>query len=155
MYAVIQTGGKQYKVEKGMVLEVEKLPVETDKKYTFEHVLLVVDGKSEPMVGQPYVAGAVVKANILAQDKDEKVVIFKYKRKTGYQRKTGHRQPLTRLQIEDITISKPKPVASEEKVSTVEETLVPEKQESASKPKTTTQKNVSEAKPKAAEKENV
>ncbi|MFA5928728.1 MAG: 50S ribosomal protein L21 [Candidatus Margulisiibacteriota bacterium] len=104
MYAVIMTGAKQYRVEKGAIIEVEKLPLEAGKTFSFDEVLLVSDGKDNIQVGQPFVAGAKVKATVLAQDKDKKVVIFKYKRKTGYRRKTGHRQPLTRLQIDEIAV---------------------------------------------------
>jgi len=102
MYAIIETGGKQYKVTKGMIIEVEKLPVEADTQYSFDQILLVSDGDKNITIGQPYIEGASVAAKVVAQDKDKKVVIFKYKRKTNYNRKTGHRQPLTRLQIEEI-----------------------------------------------------
>ena len=102
MYAIIETGGKQYKVKEGMIIEIEKLPVEADQKYSFEQILLISDGDKNISIGQPYVEGASVDAKVLAQGKDKKVVIFKYKRKTNYNRKTGHRQPLTRLQIEEI-----------------------------------------------------
>lgn len=104
MYAIIETGGKQYKVAKGMIIEVEKLPVEADTQYSFDQILIVSDGDKNITIGQPYIEGASVAAKVIAQDKDKKVVIFKYKRKTNYNRKTGHRQPLTRLQIEEIKI---------------------------------------------------
>lgn len=104
MYAIIETGGKQYKVTKGMIIEVEKLPVEADTQYSFDQILIVSDGDKNITIGQPYIEGASVAAKVIAQDKDKKVVIFKYKRKTNYNRKTGHRQPLTRLQIEEIKI---------------------------------------------------
>ncbi|MFC1596193.1 50S ribosomal protein L21, partial [Candidatus Margulisiibacteriota bacterium] len=90
----------------GMTIEVEKLLVEENAKYQFDKVLLIADGKEQILVGQPYVEGASVEAKVLGQDKDPKIVIFKYKRKTGYRRKTGHRQPLTRLVIEGIVLGK-------------------------------------------------
>ncbi|OGC22709.1 50S ribosomal protein L21 [candidate division WOR-1 bacterium RIFOXYB2_FULL_42_35] len=100
MYAIIETGGKQYKVEKGDIIEVELLDAE--KSITFSEVLLVSDdGKVE--IGTPYVKDAKVAATILGTGKDKKAVTFKYKNKTNYHRTKGHRQPFTRLQIEEIT----------------------------------------------------
>jgi large subunit ribosomal protein L21 len=119
MYAIIQTGGKQYKVEKGMTLEVEKLPLAAGEKYIFENILLV-SNDSAVLVGQPYVEGATVAAKVLAQDKDKKVTIFKYKRKTGYRRTTGHRQLLTRLQIEEILLGQAVPTNQESTATSAE-----------------------------------
>ena len=103
MYAVIKTGGKQYKVEKGATLRVEKLDVETGKSVVFEEVLLVADG-DKITVGTPVVAGAKVSAEILGQEKGEKLIIFKFRRRKAYRKKTGHRQNYTALKITDINL---------------------------------------------------
>ena len=95
MYAIIATGGKQYKVSEGDVIKVEKLGVEAGSAYTFDQVLVV--GGEETKVGDPVVAGATVE-----DGKDKKVIVYKYKRKTGYHKKQGHRQPYTKVKIEKI-----------------------------------------------------
>ena len=92
MYAIIATGGKQYKVSEGDVIKVEKLGVEAGSAYTFDQVLVV--GGEETKVGNPVVAGATVEASV--------VIVYKYKRKTGYHKKQGHRQPYTKVKIEKI-----------------------------------------------------
>ena len=101
MYAVIETGGKQYRVQKGERLRIEKLEVESGTTVNFP-VLLVSDG-SQVKVGSPHVAGAAVTATVNGEEKGEKLTIFKYKRRKGYRRKTGHRQQYTSVQIDDIT----------------------------------------------------
>ena len=101
MYAVIRTGGKQYRVSEGQTLQVEKLPGAPGEVVTFKEVLLVGEGEATK-VGRPLVAGANVKAEILAQERDKKLVIFKLRRRKNYRRKTGHRQPYTRLKITGI-----------------------------------------------------
>lgn len=99
MYAIIETGGKQYKVEKGDIIEVELL--DAKRSLTLDKVLLVGDdGKVD--IGTPYIKGAKVAAKVLGTGKDKKAVTFKYKNKTNYHRTKGHRQPFTRLQIEEI-----------------------------------------------------
>ena len=95
MFAVIKTGGKQYKVQKGEILSVEKL--DADKEIVFEEVLMAGD-----KVGTPFVAGAKVKAEVVDQIRDEKVIVFKKKRRQNYRRKQGHRQYLTVIKITDI-----------------------------------------------------
>ncbi|MEE1228255.1 MAG: 50S ribosomal protein L21 [Lachnospiraceae bacterium] len=100
MYAIIATGGKQYKVSEGDVVRVEKLNVEAGSSYTFDQVL-VVSG-DEVKVGNPTVAGATVEASVVGDGKGKKVVVYKYKRKTGYHKKQGHRQPYTEVKIEKI-----------------------------------------------------
>ncbi len=105
MYAVVETGGKQYKVTEGMKLAVEKLPAEVDKNVSLDKVLLVVDNEAVT-VGKPYISGASVHAKVLKQDRDDKVLIIKFKSKTGYHRKRGHRQSFTYLKIEKITNGK-------------------------------------------------
>jgi len=103
MFAVIKTGGKQYKVQQGDVLQVEKLAEGKDKNITFDEVLLVEDGKNT-LVGTPFVDKALVHAVILENFKDKKVLVFKKKRRKQYKKTHGHRQELTRIRIEDITV---------------------------------------------------
>lgn len=100
-YAVFKTGGKQYRVKAGDTLDVEKLPLEVDSAAEFENVLAVSNG-GEVIFGAPYVAGAKVLAQVQSHLQDRKVVVFKYKRKTRYRRKLGHRQEYTRLVIQGI-----------------------------------------------------
>lgn len=100
MYAIIATGGKQYKVEEGETIKVEKLDAEADTTYTFDQVLAVNNG--ELVVGNPTVAGATVSATVVGNGKAKKVVVYKYKRKTGYHKKNGHRQQYTELKIDKI-----------------------------------------------------
>ncbi|HEX6512275.1 MAG TPA: 50S ribosomal protein L21 [Chloroflexota bacterium] len=102
-YAVIKTGGKQYTVSPGQVLEVEKLDVEPGSEIELNEVLLVSDDGAVT-AGKPLVDGARVRARVLAQDRDKKIVVFKYKPKKRYRRKTGHRQSITRLAIKEITV---------------------------------------------------
>lgn len=103
MYAVIETGGKQYRVQQGDVLSIEKLGVEAGEKVTFDKVLVVNDGTGVS-VGAPCVAGASVNATVVENGKGKKVVIFKYKAKKDYRKKQGHRQPYTMVQIDEITV---------------------------------------------------
>ncbi len=100
MYAVIQTGGKQYKVSEGDIIKVEKLNVEEGAKVSFDQVLLV--GGDDLKVGDPVVAGATVEGSVLKNGKGKKVIVYKYKRKTGYHKKNGHRQAFTQVKIEKI-----------------------------------------------------
>ena len=100
MYAIIKTGGKQYKVAEGDVIFVEKLDAEVDGTVTFDEVLAI--GGEELRVGNPTVEGASITAKVLRQAKSKKVIIFKYKAKKGYRRKQGHRQPYTKLEIQKI-----------------------------------------------------
>jgi ribosomal protein L21 len=101
MYAIIETGGKQYKVAEGDIITVEKLGVEADSKYTFDKVLAVSNGDSIT-VGSPVVAGASVEATVIGDGKAKKVIVYKYKPKKGFHKKNGHRQPFTKLKIEKI-----------------------------------------------------
>ena len=101
MYAVLFTGGKQYRVQEGDVLFVEKLNVEVETTVEFDQILAV--GKEDGLVvGKPVVEGAKVVAKVLAQGKARKVVVFKFKRKLDYRKKQGHRQAYTKIQIEKI-----------------------------------------------------
>jgi large subunit ribosomal protein L21 len=100
MYAVFKTGGKQYRVQKGERLRVEKLPGNVGDALTFDQVLLVA---GDPIkLGKPLVGGAKVEAKIVAQDLAPKLVIFKFRRRKNYRRKRGHRQPFTALEITNI-----------------------------------------------------
>ena len=99
MYAIIATGGKQYKVSEGDVLKVEKLGAEAGSTYTFENVIAVSGDKL--MVGED-VANATVTASVIGDGKAKKVIVYKYKRKTGYHKKNGHRQQYTQVKIEKI-----------------------------------------------------
>jgi len=103
MYAVIQTGGKQYRVEKGETLTIEKLPVKAGEDYRFEEVLLVAE-KGKVQVGTPTVPKAIVTAKVLREDKEKKIIVFKFKRRKNYQRTQGHRQKVTVVKIEDIKV---------------------------------------------------
>lgn len=100
MYAVIATGGKQYKVSEGDTIKVEKLGVDAGSKYTFDQVLLV--NGDDIKVGEPTVAGATVEATVVGDGKAKKVIVYKYKRKTGYHKKNGHRQQFTEVKIDKI-----------------------------------------------------
>jgi len=100
-YAVIQTGGKQYRVAEGDVVEVEKLDVAEGQTTTFAEVLLV-SGAAGVSVGSPTVAGATVTAEVVEQAKEPKIISFKYKRRKGYHRTVGHRRQITRLKITGI-----------------------------------------------------
>ena len=101
MYAIIKTGGKQYKVAEGDEIIVEKLEAEEGGEVTFEEVLSVVDGDNVK-IGQPLVSGAKVSAKVVKNGKGPKIRIFKYKHKTNYRRRQGHRQPFTKVKIEKI-----------------------------------------------------
>ena len=100
MYAIIKTGGKQYCVAEGKVITIEKLDIEAGAEVAFDEVLLV-SGDSVK-IGQPTVAGAKVTGKVLEQGKGAKIRIFKYKAKSNYRRRQGHRQPFTKVQIEKI-----------------------------------------------------
>ncbi|HRY60404.1 MAG TPA: 50S ribosomal protein L21 [Patescibacteria group bacterium] len=101
MFAVIKTGGKQYIVKEGDILDVEKIEGEDGSKLNLDNVLLISDGK-DIKIGTPTVEGAKIEAEIVKQFKDKKVVIQKFKRKTGYRRRTGHRQMKTKVKIVSI-----------------------------------------------------
>ncbi len=101
MFAVIKTGGKQYKVQVGDILHIEKLIVEEDQKVTFDQVLLIEDN-GKTLIGTPFIEDAQVKAGVIENFKDKKVIVFKKKRRKQYKRKRGHRQELTRIKIEEI-----------------------------------------------------
>lgn len=102
MYAVMKTGGKQYKVSEGNILKVEKLEAEAGDKITFEEILFLTDGEGNVKVGDPTVSEAKVFAEVIEQGRDKKVVVYKYKKRKNYHKKQGHRQPFTKIRIEKI-----------------------------------------------------
>jgi large subunit ribosomal protein L21 len=105
-YAIFRTGGKQYRVKPGDVLDVEKLPLAVESVAEFDEVLAVSED-GEVTFGSPHVPGARVLAKVQDQYRDRKILVFKYKRKTRYRRKKGHRQSYTRLVIQDILVNQP------------------------------------------------
>ncbi len=117
MYAVIETGGKQYRVQEGDVITVEKLNVEAGQVVTFDKVLVLGEGK-DVKVGTPYLDAAVT-GTVVENGKGQKVIIFKYKAKKDYRKKQGHRQPYTMVKIESLTGEAPKKAAP--KAETAEE----------------------------------
>jgi len=108
MFAVIKTGGKQYKVQEGDVLEIEKLHKDKGQKVTFDKVLLIEDGE-KTLIGTPFIENALVKAEIIENFKDKKIIVFKKKRRKQYKKKRGHRQDLTRVKIEMIASKEKSP----------------------------------------------
>ncbi len=100
MYAIIATGGKQYKVAEGDIIKVEKLGLEEGATYTFDQVLAVNNG--DLVVGNPTVANAKVTATVVEEGKHKKVIVYRYKRKSGYHKKNGHRQAYTKVKIDKI-----------------------------------------------------
>ncbi len=101
MYAIIATGGKQYKVSEGDVIRVEKLGVEEGDKVTFDQVLMI--GGDTLTVGNPTVSGAAVSGTVQKNGRGKKVIVYKYKRKSGYHKKNGHRQAFTEVKIDGIS----------------------------------------------------
>ena len=100
MYAIIATGGKQYKVSEGDIITIEKLGIEAGEKVTFDQVLAV--SGDDLKIGNPTVDGVTVDATVVKEGRGKKVIVYKYKRKTGYHKKNGHRQSYTQVKIEKI-----------------------------------------------------
>lgn len=146
MYAVIKTGGKQYKVAKNDVILVEKLPGEAGAAVELDEVLLVGDDKSQT-VGSPLVDGAHVAATVLEQTRGEKIIVFKKKRRQNYRRKAGHRQDLTALKITDIVTGGKKKAAKAAEPKAEASKAAPKAEVQKAAPKTEEKK----AAPKAAE----
>jgi len=103
VYAIIRTGGRQYRAVVGQEFDVEKLPYDVDEQIEITDVLLVGDG-DKTVIGQPTVEGAVVKATVTGQVRGKKVIVYKYRQRTNYRRKGGHRQHYTRLRIDEISM---------------------------------------------------
>ncbi len=104
MYAIIRTGNRQYRAEVGSTIEVERLPNEVDETFEITDVLLVGDD-DKTVIGQPNVEGASVKVTVVDQFRARKVIVYKYRQRTNYRRKRGHRQYYTRLRIDDILVN--------------------------------------------------
>lgn len=100
MYAIIATGGKQYKVAEGDIINIEKLGIEAGETVIFDQVLVVNNGTLT--VGNPIVKDATVTASVVKEGRAKKIIVYKYKRKSGYHKKNGHRQPFTQVKIEKI-----------------------------------------------------
>jgi large subunit ribosomal protein L21 len=131
MYAVVNSGGKQYKVQQGQVLRVEKIPGDVGSPVTFERVLMFSDGENVS-IGQPALEDVAVEGHIVEQGKAKKIIVFKYKKRKRYRRKKGHRQEFTAIRIDDI---KPKAQKSSETKDEAEaEAQKPETDEAAPKP---------------------
>jgi large subunit ribosomal protein L21 len=123
MYAIVETGGKQYQVEEGRYIDVELLEGEADSKIVFDKVVMIVNGKKSK-VGQPYVSGASAEGKIMAAGKDgdvvgkaKKIIVYKQRPKKGYRRKQGHRQRFTRVMISKIRTSAAKKSATTEETA--------------------------------------
>ncbi len=101
MYAVVRTGGKQYRVSKGDKLKIEKIPGQAGEDVSFDDILMIGGGE-DVKVGTPRIDGATVSARILEQDRSKKIIVFKFKRRKGYKRTHGHRQFYTRVEITGI-----------------------------------------------------
>ena len=101
MFAIVETGGKQYQVEEGRYLDVELLEGDKDSKVVFDKVVMIVNGKKSK-VGQPYVAGASAEGTIVKHDRAKKIIVYKQRPKKGYRKKQGHRQGFTRVMISKI-----------------------------------------------------
>ena len=104
MYAIVETGGKQYQVEEGRYVDIELLEAEQDSKVVFDKIVMIVNGKKSK-VGQPYVVGASAEGTVVKHDKSKKVLVYKQRAKKGYRRKQGHRQNFTRVMINKIRTS--------------------------------------------------
>lgn len=138
MFAIIETGSKQYKVEEGSIIDIEKINV--DKNLVeFDNVLLISNG-TEVLIGQPSIDGAKVKGEVLNNFKDKKQIVFKFKRKTGYKVTRGHRQEVTTIRIKKIESS----LGNTKKESIPEEKTTTQKKETKSSTKTTAQKSSSQ-----------
>jgi len=102
-HAIFETGGKQYRVKEGDEIFIEKLDAEIDAKIKFDNVLAILS-EEDPKIGSPYVKGATVTAKVIKSGKAKKIIVYKMKRRKGYHRKQGHRQPYTKLVVEKIAV---------------------------------------------------
>ena len=149
MYAVIKTGGKQYKVSKDDIISVEKLSEDTGKKIKLNEVLIISD-KGKPIVGDPLIKGASVEAEIMDHSRAAKITVFKKKRRHNYRRKKGHKQNITNLKILSINASQGKTKASDtEEKKTTTKKVAPKK---AAPKKVATKSKKTEDKPKKSDK---
>ena len=104
MFAIVEAGGKQYQLEEGRYIDIEKLEGSADEKVVFDKIIMIVNGKKSK-IGQPYVTGASVEGKIVKHDKAKKIIVFKQRPKKGYRKKQGHRQQFTRVMISKIRTS--------------------------------------------------
>jgi len=147
MYAVIKTGGKQYRVREGDTLRVEKLAGETGAKVQFDQILMVGEG-DKVTVGTPFLSGGQVSATVVAQGRADKIKVVKFKRRKNYLRQNGHRQSFTEVEITKIGGGKAAPAKSEAKSEPEAEAAATPKVEAAAKP-TAPAKKKAKAKAKA------
>ena len=147
MYAVLKSGGKQYKVEEGQVLRLEKLPGDVGSAIKFDQILMIGDGESI-QVGQPLVDGASVEARIVDQGRGKKIIVFKYKRRKRYRRKQGHRQEFTAIQVDSI-LTKTK--SAPKKAEPEKEAKAPKAEKTATKKAEPEKAEAKEVKAKKAE----
>ncbi len=149
MYAVVDNGGKQYRVEPGQTLVIDRLDAEAGASVTFDRVLLIVDEDSVT-VGTPTVAGASVLGTVVAQGKGPKIVVFKFRPKAHYRRKTGHRSKLTEVRIDEIaTASGRSKSAAAEKAPDAEKSAAPRRKPAAKAPATKASASATDAKAEA------
>ena len=149
MYAVVKIGGHQYRVSEGDVLFVDKQNEEPGKKLTFDHVMLINDGNGGVTVGKPTVEGASVEAELLDNVKADKVIVFKKKRRKGYQVKNGHRQPMSQIEIGSISSTGSAAKKTKTKKKAEAETTSAPKKEKAKEKKKETKKEETKAKESA------
>jgi large subunit ribosomal protein L21 len=149
MYAVVMTGGKQYRVETGSELTIERLAADAGSSVTFDRVLFVGDGDTVT-VGTPTVDGATVSATVLGEALGPKLVIFKFKQKVKYRRTAGHRQHLTRVRIDEISTSKKTVKAEKAEKAETPKPSTAEKADAPAAPKPKRTRKPAAAKPKAA-----
>lgn len=119
MYAIVETGGKQYQMEENRYVDVELLEADVDSKISFDKIVMLVNGKKSK-IGQPYVSGASVEGTVLRHGKAKKVIVYKQRPKKGYRVKQGHRQQFTRVMISKIRTSAKKSAAKEESAESAE-----------------------------------
>ncbi|MCD7879679.1 MAG: 50S ribosomal protein L21 [Candidatus Gastranaerophilales bacterium] len=115
MFAIIETGGKQYQVSEGRYVDIEMLENDPDSKVIFENIIMLVNGQKSK-IGQPYVKNATVEGTVVKHDKSKKVLVYKQRAKKGYRRKQGHRQNFTRVMIDKIRTSAKKSESASEEV---------------------------------------
>ena len=157
MYAIVEIAGKQFRVEKDQKIKVPLLQVESGKKVNFDRILFYADDTGKTQVGTPVVSGLQVEATVLEHGKDKKIIVFKKKRRKGYQKKNGHRQHFSLIQIEAIAKAKAKPAkketaakAEEKPKSMVKETKTKTEKAPQAAKKATTAKAKTAARPKKA-----
>ncbi|MFB0564672.1 MAG: 50S ribosomal protein L21 [Candidatus Aminicenantaceae bacterium] len=150
MFAVIKTGGKQYKVQEGDVLEVEKLGIDKGQKVTFDQVLLI-DDDEKTFIGTPFLEKTLVRGEVIENFKDKKVIVFKKKRRKQYRKKRGHRQELARVRVEEIVFGL-KPAPEKEKKKPEEKVKRKEPVRKAAPKKAVKPKAIKEEKQRKSEK---